>query len=118
MNFEYLAIFISIFFSFLISFILFLVIFFLVYSKKEIEKSSSYECGFHPFEDTRQEFNVRFYLVSILFIIFDLEIVFLFPWILSLKFLNIYSFFLIIFFLFILTVGFIYEWLKGALTWE
>jgi NADH:ubiquinone oxidoreductase subunit 3 (subunit A) len=79
MNFEYLAIFVSIFFSFLISFILFLIIFFLVYSKKEKEKSSSYECGFHPFEDTRQEFNVRFYLVSILFIIFDLEIVFLFP---------------------------------------
>jgi len=118
MNFEYLAIFISIFFSFLISFFLFLVIFFLVYSKKEIEKSSSYECGFHPFEDTRQEFNVRFYLVSILFIIFDLEIVFLFPWIISLKFLSLNSFFLIIFFLIILTVGFIYEWLKGALTWE
>lgn len=118
MNFEYLAIFVSIFFSFLISFFLFFVIFFLIYSKKEIEKSSSYECGFHPFEDTRQEFNVRFYLVSILFIIFDLEIVFLFPWILSLKFLNLSSFFLIIFFIIILTVGFIYEWLKGALTWE
>jgi NADH-quinone oxidoreductase subunit A len=79
MNFEYISVFISIFLSFLISFVLFLAIFLLVYSKKGFEKSSSYECGFHPFEDTRQEFNIRFYLVSILFIIFDLEIVFLFP---------------------------------------
>jgi len=118
MNFEYLAVFVSISLSFLISFILFLVIFLLVYSKKSFEKSSSYECGFHPFEDTRQEFNIRFYLVSILFIIFDLEIVFLFPWVLSLQFLTLNSFFLVIFFLIILTVGFIYEWLKGALTWE
>lgn len=118
MNFEYFSIFISIFLSFIISFILFLVIFFLVYSKKEFEKSSSYECGFHPFEDTRQEFNIRFYLVSILFIIFDLEIIFLFPWVLSLQFLSKGSFFIIIFFIIILTVGFIYEWIKGALTWE
>lgn len=79
MNFEYLIIFISIFFSFLISALIFFCISLLVYSKNEIEKSSAYECGFHPFEDTRQKFNVRFYLVSILFIIFDLEIIFLFP---------------------------------------
>jgi NADH-quinone oxidoreductase subunit A len=79
MNFEYLSVFVSIFLSFFISFLLFLIILFFVYSKKGFEKSSSYECGFHPFEDTRQEFNIRFYLVSILFIIFDLEIVFLFP---------------------------------------
>jgi NADH-quinone oxidoreductase subunit A len=63
----------------LISLLLFTAIILLVYSKKEVEKSSSYECGFHPFEDTRQKFNVRFYLVSILFLIFDLEIIFLFP---------------------------------------
>jgi NADH-quinone oxidoreductase subunit A len=69
----------SIIFSIAISIILFFIITLLVYSKKEIEKSSSYECGFHPFEDTRQKFNVRFYLVSILFLIFDLEIIFLFP---------------------------------------
>lgn len=118
MNFEYLSIFVSISFSFLISCVLFIIIYFLVYSKKEIEKYSSYECGFHSFDDSRSAFNVRFYLVSILFIIFDLEIVFLFPWILSLKFLSIWSFFLVILFLFILTLGFIYEWLKGALTWE
>lgn len=79
MNFEYLAIFITIFISFLISFLLFLLITFLIYSKIELEKTSAYECGFHPFEDTRQKFNVRFYLVSILFIIFDLEVIFIFP---------------------------------------
>jgi NADH-quinone oxidoreductase subunit A len=79
MNFEYLTILFSIFLSFLISGILFLIISILVYSKKEIEKVSAYECGFHSFEDTRQRFNVRYYLVSILFIIFDLEVIFLFP---------------------------------------
>ena len=77
MNFEYLIMLFSIILSMAIAIILFSIITFLVYSKKEIEKSSSYECGFHPFEDTRQKFNVRFYLVSILFLIFDLEIIFL-----------------------------------------
>jgi NADH-quinone oxidoreductase subunit A len=79
MNFEYLIMLISIILSITIAILLFSIITLLVYSKKEIEKSSSYECGFHPFEDTRQKFNVRFYLVSILFLIFDLEIIFLFP---------------------------------------
>ncbi len=116
--FEYIALIYAISISFLISVILFFVIYYIVYHKIEIEKSSSYECGFHSFDDSRYEFNVRFYLVSILFIIFDLEIVFLFPWVLSLKFLSTSSFFLVIFFLLILTIGFIYEWLKDALTWE
>lgn len=79
MNFEYLTILFSIFLSLLIASLLFLVISLLVFSKKEIEKVSAYECGFHSFEDTRQRFNVRYYLVSILFIIFDLEVIFLFP---------------------------------------
>jgi NADH-quinone oxidoreductase subunit A len=79
MNFEYLTVLFSIFLSFLIAGLLFLVISLLVFSKKEIEKVSAYECGFHSFEDTRQHFNVRYYLVSILFIIFDLEVIFLFP---------------------------------------
>jgi len=79
MNFEYLTILLSIFLSFLISGLLFCVVSLLVFSKKEIEKVSAYECGFHSFEDTRQRFNVRYYLVSILFIIFDLEVIFLFP---------------------------------------
>jgi NADH-quinone oxidoreductase subunit A len=79
MNFEYEVIFLSIILSIIIAFLLYHIIIFLVDSKSEVEKSSAYECGFHPFEDTRHKFNIRFYLVSILFIIFDLEIIFIFP---------------------------------------
>ena len=82
------------------------------------EKLSAYECGFEPFNDSRMEFDVRFYLVAILFIIFDLEIAFLFPWAISLGKIGIYGFVSKMIFLFILTVGFIYEWKKGALDWE
>ena len=117
MNFEYLILIISIILSFLIAVILFTVIKFLIYTKDEVEKFSAYECGFHPFEDTRQKFNVRFYLVSILFLIFDLEVIFLFPWILHTRESTV-SFFIIFVFLLILLIGFLYEWLKGALTWE
>ena len=82
------------------------------------EKLSAYECGFEPFEDSRMEFDVRFYLVAILFIIFDLEIAFLFPWAVSLGKIGILGFVSMMIFLFILTIGFIYEWKKGALDWE
>ena len=82
------------------------------------EKLSAYECGFEPFEDSRMEFDVRFYLVAILFIIFDLEIAFLFPWAISLSKIGLLGFFSMMLFLFILTIGFIYEWKKGALDWE
>ena len=82
------------------------------------EKLSAYECGFEPFNDSRMEFDVRFYLVAILFIIFDLEIAFLFPWAISLGKIGIFGFFSMMVFLGILTVGFIYEWKKGALDWE
>ena len=82
------------------------------------EKLSAYECGFEPFNDSRMEFDVRFYLVAILFIIFDLEIAFLFPWAISLGKIGIFCFVSMMIFLFILTVGFIYEWKKGALDWE
>ena len=82
------------------------------------EKLSAYECGFEPFSDSRMEFDVRFYLVAILFIIFDLEIAFLFPWAISLGKIGILGFTSMMIFLFILTVGFIYEWKKGALDWE
>ena len=82
------------------------------------EKLSAYECGFEPFNDSRMEFDVRFYLVAILFIIFDLEIAFLFPWAISLGSLGLLGFSSMMIFLFILTVGFIYEWKKGALDWE
>ena len=87
-------------------------------SRPDPEKLSAYECGFEPFNDSRMEFDVRFYLVAILFIIFDLEIAFLFPWAISLGEIGLYGFCSMMLFLFILTVGFIYEWKKGALDWE
>ena len=86
--------------------------------KPDPEKLSAYECGFEPFNDSRIEFDVRFYLVAILFIIFDLEIAFLFPWAISLGKIGLFGFISMMIFLFILTVGFIYEWKKGALDWE
>jgi len=82
------------------------------------EKLSAYECGFEAFGDSRMEFDVRFYLVAILFIIFDLEIAFLFPWAISLGNLGSLGFWSMMVFLLILTIGFIYEWKKGALDWD
>ena len=82
------------------------------------EKLSAYECGFEPFNDSRMEFDVRFYLVAILFIIFDLEVAFLFPWAISLGSIGLFGFWSMMIFLLILTIGFIYEWKKGALEWE
>ena len=87
-------------------------------SSPDAEKLSAYECGFEAFDDARSKFDVKFYLVSILFIIFDLEIAFLFPWAGSLKNIGALGFYSMMFFLFILTVGFIYEWRNGALDWE
>ena len=87
-------------------------------SKPDKEKLSAYECGFTPFEDARVRFDVRFYLVAILFIIFDLEVAFLFPWAISLSLIGFAGYISMVVFLIILTVGFIYEWKKGALDWE
>jgi NADH-quinone oxidoreductase subunit A len=82
------------------------------------EKLSAYECGFEPFDDARRRFDVRYYLVAILFIIFDLEVAFLFPWAVSLKGIGVFGFLSMLGFLGVLTVGFVYEWSKGALEWE
>jgi len=82
------------------------------------EKLSPYECGFEPFEDARVRFDVRYYLVAILFIIFDLEVAFLFPWAVSLRDIGVFGFWSMVVFLAVLTIGFIYEWMKGALEWE
>jgi NADH-quinone oxidoreductase subunit A len=82
------------------------------------EKLSAYECGFEAFDDARRQFDVRFYLVAILFIIFDLEVAFLFPWAISLGDIGAFGFWSMMAFLGVLTVGFIYEWKKGALEWE
>jgi NADH-quinone oxidoreductase subunit A len=82
------------------------------------EKLSPFECGFAPFDDARGQFDVRFYLVAILFIIFDLEVAFLFPWAVALGDIGLFGFWSMMMFLGVLTVGFIYEWCKGALEWE
>lgn len=82
------------------------------------EKLSAYECGFEPFQESRVQFDVRFYLVAILFIIFDLEVAFLFPWAISLTSIGIMGFWSMMAFLTLLTLGFVYEWKKGALEWD
>ena len=87
-------------------------------SKPDPEKNSAYECGFNAFDDARMKFDVRFYLVAILFIIFDLEVAFLFPWAVSLGEIGILGFWSMVGFLGVLTIGFIYEWRRGALEWE
>ncbi len=86
--------------------------------KPDSEKLSPYECGFEAFEDARMKFDVRYYLVAILFILFDLEIAFLFPWAVSLNDIGAFGFWSMMVFLAILVIGFIYEWKKGALEWE
>jgi NADH-quinone oxidoreductase subunit A len=88
------------------------------HQKPYAEKLSAYECGFEAFDDARRRFDVRFYLVAILFIIFDLEVAFLFPWAVSLAHIGVFGFLSMMGFLGVLTVGFIYEWRKGALDWE
>lgn len=87
-------------------------------SNPDPEKLSAYECGFNAFDDARMKFDVRFYLVAILFIIFDLEVAFLFPWAISLGEIGMFGFWSMMVFLGILTIGFVYEWKKGALEWE
>ena len=87
-------------------------------NRPDAEKNSPYECGFEAFEDARKKFDVRYYLVAILFILFDLEIAFLFPWAVVIQEIGLAGFFAMMVFLGVLVVGFIYEWMKGALEWE
>jgi len=87
-------------------------------NRPDSEKLSPYECGFEAFEDARMKFDVRYYLIAILFILFDLEIAFLFPWAVALKEIGMFGFVAMLVFLAVLVVGFIYEWMKGALEWE
>ena len=115
---DYLPIILFLFISFILSFSFIVINFAFSPKNPDPEKLSTYECGFEPFEDSRMEFDVRFYLVAILFIIFDLEIAFLFPWAISLGNIGLLGFISMMIFLFILTVGFVYEWKKGALDWE
>lgn len=114
----YLPILIFLGFAVGLSCVLVVVPFVLAVNKPDREKLAPYECGFDPFDDARTRFDVRFYLVAILFILFDLEIAFLFPWALVLKEIGLFGFWSMMVFLSVLTVGFIYEWKKGALEWE
>jgi NADH-quinone oxidoreductase subunit A len=97
---------------------LLIVAFVVAYKRPDPEKLSAYECGFNAFDDARMKFDVRFYLVAILFIIFDLEVSFLFPWAAAFGHLGVAGFWSMMVFLAVLTVGFIYEWKKGALEWD
>ena len=87
-------------------------------SRPDAQKNSPYECGFEAFEDARMKFDVRYYLVAILFILFDLEIAFLFPWAVVLREIGLFGFVAMMIFLGVLVIGFIYEWMKGALEWD
>jgi NADH-quinone oxidoreductase subunit A len=111
-----LVIFIGI--AFVISTALLVVPFVIAPRKPDPEKMSAYECGFDAFDDARMKFDVRFYLVSLLFIIFDLEVAFLFPWAVVFEDVGLFGFWSMMVFLVILTVGYIYEWRKGALEWD
>jgi NADH:ubiquinone oxidoreductase subunit 3 (subunit A) len=114
---EYLFIFSLLFFLLGFSVVLLLISFLLAPKSYDVEKNSPYECGFNPFEDAREPFEIHFYLVAILFIIFDLEISFLIPWVVSFRLVGFLGYFIGVFFLLFLTIGFIYELYKGALDW-
>ncbi len=115
---EYLPILLFLIVGFLVGVVPMLLGRFIAPHKPNSEKLSTYECGFEPFEDARMQFDIRYYLVTILFIIFDLEIAFLFPWAVVLKDIEFFGLISMMIFLTILILGFIYEWMKGALDWE
>ena len=115
-NYLPLVIFIAV--ALVISLVLLVIPFLIAYKQPDPEKLSAYECGFNAFDDARMKFDVRFYLVAILFIIFDLEVSFLFPWAVAFGDLGLYGYWSMMIFLGVLTVGFIYEWRKGALEWD
>ena len=115
---EYIPILLYLGVSLLLSLLILGLSFVFSVQKADAEKVSAYECGFDPFDDARSRFDVRFYLVAILFIIFDLEVTFLFPWAITLYQVSFFGFWSMMLFLIILTIGFIYEWRKGALEWE
>lgn len=115
---SYFPVFVFIIISAVISGILLIVPYIVAHRAPDSEKLSAYECGFDSFGDARMKFDVRFYLVAILFIIFDLEVAFLFPWAVAFSSISLLGFWSMMIFLTILTIGFIYEWKKGALEWD
>jgi NADH-quinone oxidoreductase subunit A len=115
---DYLPLVVFIGVALVIGLALLVVPFIVAFSQPDPEKLSAYECGFNAFDDARMKFDVRFYLVAILFIIFDLEVAFLFPWAVAFKQVGVFGFWSMMIFLGVLTIGFIYEWKKGALEWD
>ncbi len=117
-QFQYFILFVHLCLSSILGIIILSLSYLLISQLPDTEKLSSYECGFDPFGDARNPFNIHFYLVSLLFIIFDLEITFLFPWAISFEYFGYFGYLTMIFFLSLLGLGFFYEWFKGALNWS
>ncbi len=115
---QYLPLVIFVLVSLVIAGALLVVPFIVAFQAPDPEKLSAYECGFNAFDDARMKFDVRFYLVALLFIIFDLEVAFLFPWAVAFRDVGLFGFWSMMVFLGVLTIGFIYEWNKGALEWD
>jgi NADH-quinone oxidoreductase subunit A len=115
---DYLPLVVFVAVSLVIGLVLLIAPFIVAYKQPDPEKLSAYECGFNAFDDARMKFDVRFYLVAILFIIFDLEVTFLFPWAVVFREIGLFGFWTMMAFLAVLTIGFIYEWKKGALEWD
>jgi len=115
---EYLSIFIYLCFATFLGLLIISLSYFLVTQSPETEKLSTYECGFDPYGDTREQFNIRFYIIAILFVLFDIEIIFLLPWCLSLSQLDLLGFWSMVEFLAELGIGFIYVWCVGAIEWS
>ena len=118
LTFDYILLLTLLFGAFGLSTLIILLNFIVSYKKPSTEKLSAYECGFDPFEDARNNFDIKFYLVAILFILFDLEIAFLYPWACTLGLQTFFGYWNMIIFLLILTLGFGYEWIRGALDWD
>jgi NADH-quinone oxidoreductase subunit A len=115
---EYLGIFVYLCFATFLALLIIILSYFLVTQSPETEKLSTYECGFDPYGDTRDQFNIRFYIIAILFILFDIEIIFLLPWCASISQLDLLGFWLIVEFLVELGIGYIYAWCVGAIEWS
>jgi len=115
---EYLPIFLIVFISLLLAIIIIIISFFFVVQKPDIEKLSTYECGFEPYSDSRHKFDIKFYLLAIIFVMFDIETAFLLPWSISISKLNLLGFWSMIDFIFELNFVYIYIWLVGALEWD
>ena len=115
---EYLGVLLYLLFAIFLGLLIVVLSYFLVVQSPETEKLSTYECGFEPYEDSRNKFNVKFYIVAILFILFDIEIIFMLPWCISLSQINILGFWTMIEFLVELGIGFFYVWCAGSLEWK